>query len=254
MQKSISQKGFLKFIEIYVRKNFLLYALIRPLVSYFNVFEEDFKILKILYKEELLNILDIGASDGISAKYFIKNLNVKKIFCYEPNKFFFKKLDNLKRKKKNIFLRKYGISNINRSVVIYYPIINFFSYKIPIFTYAFYNLKELQQQLKLDTKNHDKLSLVKSKIFLKKYKIIKEKINLIKIDVNGHELSIIRSLMKQIIKDKPMIVIEKNQDLNKIYFLLKKYGYRKFYNKEMVLKNHTNEEVLNVFFINKNEY
>ena len=33
-----------------------------------------------------VNILDIGASDGIASNFFLKNLDVNKIICFEPDK------------------------------------------------------------------------------------------------------------------------------------------------------------------------
>ena len=77
MQKSKTQIGFLGLVEKYVRKFVTIYYFIRSIAIKFDIFEEDFKILKEIYKNKKINIIDIGASDGISANFFIKNLNVK---------------------------------------------------------------------------------------------------------------------------------------------------------------------------------
>ena len=97
MQKSKTQIGFLGLVEKYVRKFVTIYYFIRSIAIKFDIFEEDFKILKEIYKNKKINIIDIGASDGISANFFIKNLNVKHIYCFEPHFLFIKKLKKLKK-------------------------------------------------------------------------------------------------------------------------------------------------------------
>jgi len=91
MQKSKTQIGLLGFIEKFVRKFVIIYYIVRNIAIKFNIFEEDFKILKEIFNHKKINIIDIGASDGISANFFLKNLNVKNIYCYEPHALFIKK-------------------------------------------------------------------------------------------------------------------------------------------------------------------
>ena len=97
MQKSTTQTGILSLIEKLIRRNAIVYYLVRAIVIRFNIFEEDFKILKKIYGNKKINIIDVGASDGIATNFFIKNLNVNYIFCYEPHLFFIKKLKKLKK-------------------------------------------------------------------------------------------------------------------------------------------------------------
>ena len=85
--------------------------------------------------------------------------------------------------------------------------------------------------MQLDFFNYKKLNIDKSIIQLKKYRTINKKIDLIKIDVNGYESQIIKAILKQIKKDKPLLVIENNEKLKEINLLLKKYDYKKYYNK-----------------------
>jgi FkbM family methyltransferase len=241
--------GFLGFLEGIIRRNGILYYFIRNIVIYFNIFEEDFKILTKYYQNKKINIIDVGASDGISANFFIKNLNVNKIYCYEPHKIFIKNLIKYKKKNKNIILKKYGISHKKNKITVYYPIINFLGFNLPLLTYTFYDKFELKKQIKLDFYNYQKITIDKAIINLKKFKKIKDKIDLIKIDVNGFELEVVKGMLSQIKKDKPLMVIENNSSLQKIDSLLKKYKYKKFYNMSSKFKTHKNQKVLDVFFI-----
>ncbi len=249
MQISKTQVGFLGFLEGIIRRNVILYYFIRNIVIYFNIFEEDFKILTKYYQNKKINIIDVGASDGISANFFIKNLNVNKIYCYEPHKIFIKNLIKYKKKNKNIILKKYGISHKKNKITVYYPIINFLGFNLPLLTYTFYDKFELKKQIKLDFYNYQKITIDKAIINLKKFKKIKDKIDLIKIDVNGFELEVVKGMLSQIKKDKPLMVIENNSSLQKIDSLLKKYKYKKFYNMSSKFKTHKNQKVLDVFFI-----
>ena len=249
MQKSKTQTGFLGFLESIRRRHAIIYYFVRSIIIHFGIFEEDFNILSKFFRNKPLNIIDVGASDGIAAKFFLKKLNVKKIYCFEPHDFFVKKLKKLKNK--NIVLNNYGIGNKKEKIKIYYPSIKFLSFSLPILTYSFYDKKELKKQMQLDFFNYKKLNIDKSMIQLKKYRTINKKIDLIKIDVNGYESQIIKAILKQIKKDKPLLVIENNEKLEEIDLLLKKYGYKKYYNKFSNFKIHKNEKVLDVFFINK---
>ncbi len=85
----------------------------------------------------------------LQQKFFLKKLNVKKIYCFEPHDFFVKKLKKLKNKNKNIVLNNYGISNKKEKNKIYYPSIKFLSFNLPILTYSFYDKKELKKQIQL---------------------------------------------------------------------------------------------------------
>jgi len=249
MQQSKTQKGLLSILEKFIRRNVILYYFVRNIVIYFNIFEDDFKILKELYYRKPINIIDIGASDGIATNFFLKNLNVKKIFCYEPHKVFIEKLKKYKKNNKNIIIKEFGISHKTTREIIYYPIINFLGKQIPLFTYTFYHKKELIDQMKLDFSNYKKIKIKKSFINLKKYKTLKNKIDLIKIDINGLEFQIVKSLINQIKKDRPLLIIENNTSLNNIYKLLKKYKYFKYCNVNSKLIPHTNQNVLDIFFL-----
>ena len=94
IKKNTANSGLLGFIEKLLRIIPHVYLIFRPLIKFTNFFEEDFFYLKNIFKNSKINIIDIGASDGISALFFIRNLKPKKIYCYEPQKFFYKKLIN----------------------------------------------------------------------------------------------------------------------------------------------------------------
>lgn len=251
MQKSKTQIGFLGLIEKYVRKFVIIYYFIRSIAIKFDIFEEDFKILKKIYKDKKINIIDIGASDGISANFFIKNLHVKNIYCYEPHFLFIEKLKNLKKKYQNIKIFKYGISTSNENTQVYVPKIFFFGKPLYLYTYTFYNLDELKTQIKLDFLNHKKIIIERIILKLKKFKIINNNIHLIKIDVNGYEFEIIKCLKGQIIKNHPLMVIENNKNINKIQKYLIRYGYKSYYNNNGKLEKYKNQKVLDIFFIVK---
>ena len=251
MQKSKTQTGLLSLIERLIRQYALIYYFIRSIVINFNIFEEDFKILKKIYGKKKINIIDVGASDGIATNFFLKNLNVNQVFCYEPHIFFIKKLQKLKKKYSNIKIYNYGISKTNEDIFVYVPLIKFFQKKLYLLTYTFYNYKELTKQLKLDFVNSKKITIKKIRLRLRKFKTIKSKIDFIKIDVNGYEFEIIKSLKYQILKDKPLLVVENNSKLKKISKYLNKFNYKSYFCKNDNLIKHNNENVLYIFFIYK---
>ena len=80
-----ASSGIFKIVEKIIRSHPLIYYIFRYLVRYTNIFEEDANGVKFLNFKDKVNIIDVGASDGIATKFFCKNLNVNKVFCFEPN-------------------------------------------------------------------------------------------------------------------------------------------------------------------------
>ena len=76
----------------------------------------------------------------------------------------------------------------------------------------------------------------------------------IKIDIEGHEYECVLGSLKTIKKYKPIVMVEYNRKIcNKIYKLLKKMNYLKFFydKKNNLIKKHNREDVFNIIFINK---
>ena len=137
IKQNTTHLGFLGKIEKIIRIIPHIYIVFRHLVRFTNYFEEDFNYLKQLFNDRKINIIDVGASDGISAQFFQRNLNCNKIYCYEPQKVFFKKLVNLKKKINNLVLFNFGLGKKNFQMKIFYPYVTFFGKKIFLLTYSF---------------------------------------------------------------------------------------------------------------------
>ena len=69
MRASKTNIGFLGFQKI-IRSHPILYFICRSLIRFTNIFERDFDGLKNKFKD--INIIDIGASDGIAVKFLTK--------------------------------------------------------------------------------------------------------------------------------------------------------------------------------------
>ena len=251
MKKSKTNSGILFFLENIVRSHPLLYFVTRSLIRYTNIFEEDANGVIFLNLNKEVNIIDVGASDGIASKFFNRKLKVKKIICFEPHKSYVKILKKLNIK--NLIVNPYGISQSNKFHKIFIPRYKFFTKNFDLFTYAYYNKQSLLKQLNLDFKFTKNISIIEKKIYLKKVKKIKTKIDLIKIDVNGHELSVVKGLSKVIKRDKPALIIETSNDIKIITSHLKKYGFKKYlfhnkYNKFYKIKKNY---PLNTYFLQK---
>ena len=245
IKQNTTNSGFFGKIESIIRVIPHIYIIFRMLVRFTNYFEEDFLYLKKIFNNRKVNIIDVGASDGISVQFFLRNLKCKKIFCYEPQKVFFLKLTNLKKRFNNLVLFNYGLAKKNFKMDIFYPFVSFFGFKVFLLTYSFPIKKELEDQIDLDF--FIKPGIQKSKILVKKYKIQNDKIDLIKIDTNGSEYEIVETLFRLIKRDKPVLIIE-NNNISKIFKNLKKLGYKKYYVINDILKKHTNQNSANIIF------
>ena len=245
IKQNTANTGILGFFEKLIRVIPHIYLIFRPLIKFTNFFEEDFKYLKKIFHNKKINIIDIGASDGISAMFFIRNLNPRKIYCFEPQKIFFQKLIKLKKKYKFLILFNYGLGTKINCEKVYYPFIRIFNKKFVLFAYSFPKKKELEKQISLDFLIKPKI--YQDKITIKKFKLPKDKIDLIKIDTNGSEFDIINSIMKLLKRDKPILIIE-NNNISKIYNKIKFLKYKKHFVKNNNLEQHTNQTNINVIF------
>ena len=244
-KQNTTNSGFFGKVETIIRIIPHIYIIFRTLVRFTNYFEEDFFCLKSIFRSKKINIIDVGASDGISAQFFLRNLNCNKIFCYEPQKVFYLKLLNLKKRFKNIIPLNYGLAKKNFKMEIFYPFVTFFGLKVFLLTYSFPIRKELEDQINLDFFIKPKIE--KSKILVKKFKMVKDRIDLIKIDTNGSEYEIVDTLFKLIKRDKPVLIIE-NNNIAIIYKNLKKLGYKKYHVVNGNLKKHINQNSANIIF------
>ena len=147
-QRSKTNSGFIDFLENIIRRHPLVYFFARSIVRYTNIFEEDANGIKYLNFKNPLNIIDVGASDGIATNFFIKNLNLNKVICYEPNKSYVNILKTLNRKK--IIVKPYAIGDKKITKVIYFPRYNFLSKKLDLIPYTYYDKKKLIKQVNLD--------------------------------------------------------------------------------------------------------
>lgn len=241
--------GLFQVLEKIVRSHPLVYFFIRYLIRFTNIFEDDAHGVKYLSLGKKINIIDVGASDGVATKFFRNNLDTNKILCFEPNKPYVKILKNLKLN--NLLVYDYGISQNNRKFKVFYPRYKFFGKNLDLITYTFYNKKDLIKQINTDFKFKKNISIVQKFINLKKVTKIKYKISLIKIDVNGHEYPVVKGLRNIIKKDRPVLIVETDKNIKKIELFLKKLNYKKysFSKNKKVFEVIKNRYPLNTYFL-----
>ncbi len=221
-----ASSGVLKFFEKVIRSHPLVYFSFRYFIRYTNIFEDDAHGVSYLKLDKKINIIDVGASDGIASKFFNRKLKVANILCFEPNKPYVKILKKLNYKNMRVY--NYGIGEKNEKYKVFYPRYYFFKNKLDLVTYTFYNKNDLQDQINLDFRFKKNIKIIETQIILKKIRKLNLKISLIKIDVNGHELSVIKGLYNIIKKDKPALIIETDKNINKINHFLTKFNYGKY--------------------------
>ena len=191
-------------------------------LMFFDFFHKK-KILKIL-KDLLGNgskvIFDVGGHHGESIIFFYKNLNVSKIYSFEPlEKNFFKlKLNTVKISKKVIYFN-FALGNKKEKKVIKEMIESSSS-----------TLNEINENTKyfkrkkffLGVKKHQKMFIEKKILVEKGMDVINKfkikKIDLLKIDTEGYEYNVIKGFGESINKVK-FIIFEHHYDLmiNKTY-------------------------------------
>ena len=249
--RSNTNSGILSFFEKIIRSHPLLYLILRRIIRFTNIFEQDANGVKIIKFNKNINLMDVGASDGIATKFFIKNLKINKIICFEPDKNYVNILKKLSYK--NIIIKPYAIGDKNKELNVFFPEYNILGKKFKIVTYCFYDKLSLSNQISLDFKFRNNIKIIKEKIKIKKFKKINFSLDLIKIDVNGFEYSVIKGLNQIIKKDKPALIIETGRDIIKIKNFLKKYSYDQFIylEKSNTFESAAGKYALNSYFLQK---
>ena len=187
-------------IKNILKKNKYIYFFYRRyLFPYF--FKQEKEIL-FLRDFEFKTSVDIGANVGTYTVELQKNS--KKVICIEPLKENILYLKYLI--KKNVKIYNYALSNKKKIEYIYIPKINFnFDYALATLNYKnIINFKELKR-VKIKLKKFDQL-------FFNTH--ISKNIDFIKIDVEGHELEVLKG-MNIFLK-----ILQLNGILFLVYFLL----------------------------------
>ena len=173
----------------------------------------------------ILNFLDIGANSGYFSFYLANKFKNLKVKAYEPNPEAFEKFKKtlIKNSFENIEIFNYGLSDIEK--------------KVKMITWYKHGHAKTNSVILED--NHD---INNSKIFDTNLKVgdqlfnYKNKKLCIKIDVEGHELSVLRGLAKNLNENKCIILVESGDvkfgDVND--FLLKN-NYKKIFKSKLRL-------------------
>jgi len=164
----------------------------------FGTSEKKIRNLKYLFKSDSkLTIIDIGANIGSISLPLAKIFDKSKIFAIEPTNYAFKKLNknlNLnKNLKKNIFLNQLFLSKVKRPKEVWS-------------SWNFNDSKDKHKQHLGSLHSIKKKSYISLTKFVNLKKI--KKIDFIKLDVDGHELDVLKSGEKILKTKKPIIFIE----------------------------------------------
>ena len=164
----------------------------------FGTSEQKIKKLKKIFKlNQKITVLDIGANIGSISLLIAKMFPKCKIYAIEPTNYAFKKLtknlDLNKNLRNNILLKQLFISKNSR----------------PKKVWSSWNFKSETNKHK---KHFGSLQTIKKKSYITLNNFINfekiKRIDFIKLDVDGHELDVLKSGEKFLKKKRPIIFIE----------------------------------------------
>ena len=190
-------KGYYKIKDILFYLDFLD-PIDRKIILY-NEYESDsVNFLENLFNQHSIShFLDIGANSGYYSIYFANKFKDLKVKAYEPNVVAFEKLKKTLSKcsLKNLEIFNYGLSNIEKKVKM-----------ITWYKHGYAKTNSVILEEFHDTNN--------SKIFETDLKVGDQLLNYknekicFKIDVEGHELSVLKGLSKNLKENKCIILVE----------------------------------------------
>jgi FkbM family methyltransferase len=190
-------KGFYKINNVSFYLDFLD-PIDRKIILYKEYEHDTVSFLEEKFTQHSIsNFLDIGANSGYFSFYFANKFNNLKVKAFEPNIDAFEKFKKtlIKNSFNDVEIFNYGLSDIEKKV----KMITWYKHG-----HAKTNLVILEDHF--DTNN--------SKIYETDLKVGDEVLNFkneklcIKIDVEGHELSVLKGLAKNLRENKCVILIE----------------------------------------------
>jgi FkbM family methyltransferase len=178
------------------------------------------------YKNAPIIVLDIGTHKGETIDFFIKNLNIDKIYSCEPNVKIFSKLKKNKKYQNNkikLFNLALGNTNEKKELNILKDSSSSTFNKIDIKTKYFERKKKIISYFSKSSQYFVEKQIVqicKTSDFIKNNFI--KNINILKIDTEGYEYNILQGIEEDQFKFIKLIYFEHHYDL----MLRKKYKFR----------------------------
>ena len=192
-------------------------------------------------------IIDVGSHKGEFLSYFIKKKKINKFYAFEPQIIPFKVLKKKFKNNKKIKIFNFALSdrstkkilNINRlSSTSSIEKVNENSWYSKIKKIITFSEKYVEKKVEIKTKTLN--SVLPSKNLSKYF---------LKIDVEGHEIYVLKGLNKKI-KKIPYIMVEhqifnlykKNESVQKFleknhFYILKKFTFPSFHTQDIIYKN-----------------
>jgi FkbM family methyltransferase len=199
-----------KFILFYFRLTRILIYLLHPNYKKFKIFQR-------LNLNKNSIFIDIGGNQGIIAQYINDFFNCK-IFIYEPHPGCIKVIKRKFQNNKNIFIKKYAVSNINGYSKLY-----FHSKSKSKNDILFSQSSTLEKNKNnIDKNKFIDIETINIKNVIKSFKYI----DAIKIDIEFHEYAILPEIFKNR-KKIGKIFCEMHGSKKKYNHLKKKYAYWK---------------------------
>jgi FkbM family methyltransferase len=186
--------------------------------------EHDFNALKLFKPNPEQVFIDVGANRGVTvlSMLLFKNFG-NKIIGFEPNPLVFEKLKRNRFIRHNrVVLHNYGLSSANRELTLFIPFYRKWMFDgLSSFHYA-----EAEDWLKTRLWGFDgrKLRVEKVNCQVRKLDDFQLEPYFIKIDVQGHEMEVLKGGEQTISKHKPVLLVESISEAIMQY--LTPIGYR----------------------------
>ncbi|MBL3657626.1 FkbM family methyltransferase [Fulvivirga sediminis] len=203
-----------------------------------KVHDQDFEAIRLFFNEPGKTFVDIGANRGEAVNSIFTCCPSAKIVAFEPNKFIYDKLlvGVRKDKRRHFMAYNYGLSSKSGDFTLYVPYYKKFMYD-GLASLHFENASDwLENRMWYYNPKH--LSVKECKVQLKCLDDFKLNPYFVKIDVQGHEIEVLKGARKTLETNKPVLLVESPDDavvqfmteLGYDYFM---YSQGKFFKHEM---------------------
>jgi FkbM family methyltransferase len=199
------QKYFIKFLNIFFRKYFIIYLFVRKYASFFSRFfllEDGFNILGKVNLDKMKGtvLLDCGSNDGTSIGMMSQYFPNHQTIAFDP-------IVKTPTLKSNIIFHNVALGSKSGEIIIYTPVISKFSLTQFSSTDKSEILNNLSKNFNV---NINKLIFTSKVIKMVTIDSFLYEPFFIKIDVEGYELEVLQGAKNTIEKFQPLVLVEIN--------------------------------------------
>ena len=191
------------------------------------VFDADFVAIRSFQTDQGAIFLDVGGNAGFAIDAMLLQNETCSVVSFEPNPKLSTKTDELFKDNSRVAVHGFGLGDREGEFTLFVPVYRGYEYD----GLASLNIDHARSWLKdgnLYWYKEDKLQIKEYKCTIRRLDTLQLDPFFIKLDVQGHEMAVLRGGEETIRASRPILLIEEGSNAEEIVQFLRRFGYRRY--------------------------